>query len=127
MEGVAYHCTENTAQVPGVVAVRHISDRILSVVQASIQDGQANVEDVSLKLWYRNKSVFWKHRLLKIRMQRAILVLHGVFKSLIEGLQSSARHYNIKIWPQQTLKIRTHRASQNLESVDLVLYQGKAT
>lgn len=51
-------------------------------------------------------------------MQRAILVLNGIFKSLIEVLQSSARHY-IKMWPQQTLKIRTHRVFKNLESVDL--------
>lgn len=52
-------------------------------------------------------------------MQTAILVLNGVFKTLIEALQSSARHYHVKMWPQQTLKIRSHRAFKNLESVDL--------
>lgn len=57
-EAVAYHGTENTAQVPGVVSVRHISDGILTVVQASIHYGQANIEDVSLKLRYRKESVF---------------------------------------------------------------------
>lgn len=48
--GAPHHGADDPGDVDGVVAAGHIGGRVVFVTGASVQDGEANVQDVLLKL-----------------------------------------------------------------------------
>lgn len=48
--GAPHHGADDSGDVDGVVAAGHIGGRVVLVTGASVQDGEANVQDVLLKL-----------------------------------------------------------------------------
>lgn len=48
--GAPHHGADDSGDVDGVVAAGHVGGRVVLVTGASVQDGEANVQDVLLKL-----------------------------------------------------------------------------